>query len=232
MDAGSVHRRGGGSREVFAPIARGCRRRRGASLPAAPDSREEARVRECQSSVVRVSLPVPARSRPPGNELRHPDGQGAQASTADPVAPRSRPPDRFGGNAARANGVDDPYAAGLRVPEVCAVQVGDIESAADRMCLKFARAKAARIATRCSRRICSRRCGPTNSCPAGCFARLDRTTSARHLREASGVSSTNRAEIVRASSTQRYNLPMVKHPSIRFLHLYLSAFPAEPPTFP
>ena len=28
------------------------------------------------------------------------------------------------------------YAAGLRVSEVCALQVGDIESAADRMCLK------------------------------------------------------------------------------------------------
>ncbi len=29
-----------------------------------------------------------------------------------------------------------PYAAGLRVSEVCALQVGDIESAADRLCLK------------------------------------------------------------------------------------------------
>ena len=33
------------------------------------------------------------------------------------------------------------YAAGLRVSEVCALQVGDIESAADRMCLKVRQGK-------------------------------------------------------------------------------------------
>jgi integrase/recombinase XerD len=34
-----------------------------------------------------------------------------------------------------------PYAAGLRVSEVCALQVGDIESAADRRCLKVRQGK-------------------------------------------------------------------------------------------
>lgn len=34
-----------------------------------------------------------------------------------------------------------PYAAGLRVSELCALQLTDIESAADRMCLKVRAAK-------------------------------------------------------------------------------------------
>jgi len=33
------------------------------------------------------------------------------------------------------------YAAGLRVSEACALQVGDIESAADRLCLKVRQGK-------------------------------------------------------------------------------------------
>jgi len=66
------------------------------------------------------------------------------------------------------------YAAGLRVSEVCRLQVRDIESAADRMCLKVcATARAARIATRCCRRVCSRPCGRTGATPGrsgGCSA--------------------------------------------------------------
>ena len=36
------------------------------------------------------------------------------------------------------------YAAGLRVSEVCALQVTDIESAADRMCIKVRQGKGAK----------------------------------------------------------------------------------------
>ena len=46
------------------------------------------------------------------------------------------------------------YAAGLRVSELCALQVADIESAPDRMCLKVHQGKGARTAIHCSRRDC------------------------------------------------------------------------------
>ena len=44
-------------------------------------------------------------------------------------------------NAARTHAADVTYAAGLRVSEVCALQVADIESAPDRMCLKVRQGK-------------------------------------------------------------------------------------------
>ncbi|MBK7356385.1 hypothetical protein [Propionivibrio sp.] len=59
------------------------------------------------------------------------------------------------------------YAAGLRVSEVCALHVSDIESAPDRMCLKVRQGQGAvRIAIRCSRPGCWRLCGCTGK-PAG-----------------------------------------------------------------
>ena len=67
------------------------------------------------------------------------------------------------------------YAAGLRVSEVCALQVGDIESAPDRMCLKLRQAKGGKDryarrkspwGIRCSRPNCWRPCACTGR-PAG-----------------------------------------------------------------
>ena len=64
------------------------------------------------------------------------------------------------------------YAAGLRVSEVCVLQLTDIESAPDRMSSRCARARAARIATHCSRRACWPPCActgrPADRAP-GCF---------------------------------------------------------------
>ncbi|WP_366143419.1 tyrosine-type recombinase/integrase [Accumulibacter sp.] len=59
------------------------------------------------------------------------------------------------------------YAAGLRVSEVCALQVGDIESAADRMCPKVRQGKGSkdRYTPPCSRRVCSPPCAPLGATP-------------------------------------------------------------------
>jgi integrase/recombinase XerD len=61
------------------------------------------------------------------------------------------------------------YAAGLRVSEVCTLQVGTSRAPPIACASRYARAKAARIATRCCRRVCSPPCGPTGATPGrGC----------------------------------------------------------------
>lgn len=49
------------------------------------------------------------------------------------------------------------YATGMRLSEVCALELSDIESAPDRMCIKVRQGKGERIGTPCSRRVCSSR---------------------------------------------------------------------------
>jgi hypothetical protein len=61
------------------------------------------------------------------------------------------------------------YAAGLRVSEVCALQVGDIESAADRLCLKVRQGKGGKDRYTLLSPTCSRPCAPTGATPGrGC----------------------------------------------------------------
>src|SRR5262249_23607485 len=51
-----------------------------------------------------------------------------------------------------------PYGAGLRVSEVVALKVGDVDS--ERMLLRVERGNGPRIVTRCCRRSCSNCCAP------------------------------------------------------------------------
>ena len=65
------------------------------------------------------------------------------------------------------------YAAGLRVSEVCALQLADIESAPDRMCLKVRQGKGGQDRyTLLFARACSTRCAATGAISgrvSGCF---------------------------------------------------------------
>ena len=62
------------------------------------------------------------------------------------------------------------YGAGLRAAEVVSLKVGDIDS--KRMVIRVEQGRAAKTATSCCRRICSRCCAPGGRQPdhrAGCF---------------------------------------------------------------
>ena len=78
------------------------------------------------------------------------------------------------------------YGAGLRVSEVVALKVGDVDS--ERMLLRVERGKGARTAMRCCRRSCSNCCAPGGArgggaaccCPeAGCFQAATRSSRCR-----------------------------------------------------
>jgi hypothetical protein len=86
--------------------------------------------------------------------VRHSDGQGAQAPA------RGAHPRRISRLFAACDTLRTrtvlmtTYAAGLRLSEVCALQLATSSPRPDRMCLKVRQGKGGRIATRCSRHAC------------------------------------------------------------------------------
>jgi integrase len=67
------------------------------------------------------------------------------------------------------------YATGLRVFEACALRVRDIDSAADRMCIRVENGKGAKTRYTCFLPACWNYCEPTYARPrlvTGSFARV------------------------------------------------------------
>jgi integrase len=99
------------------------------------------------------------------------------------------------------------YAAGLRVSEVCALQLADIESAPDRMCLKVRQGKGGQDRyTLLFARACSTRCAATGAIvdrASGCFPtpRAARRSISRRRSGSTAPPATPPASPAKAAST-------------------------------
>ena len=94
------------------------------AVPAAPAARAQARAREHQPVRLRVSLPLRHRAGPGRPDLPDPAGPGAAAAARDPLARRNRAAVRRRAARESRTYLMLAYGTGLRLSELCALQVG------------------------------------------------------------------------------------------------------------